>query len=704
MAQGTSLTWSNVTGGSSLSARANITGTTVTDINTFDFNVVDSGGRIASGWSISISTISASASRPLTVTATPTVTVNGNFAIQWRGRSSRTQGSRSNNFPASDSTSTTALVQRTFAVVATVTWGTLTGGTTLSAPITFSGAAVTGIQAGDFSVRTESGSIDREWSIAVSSSSASAGGSVTVTATPTMAKSGKFRFAIHGTSVMSGGSSTNNAPRFFTQSSVGSAAQVDFTPRMVASASWSGISGGTNLSGTLTFSGADVTHIEADDFDVVNSADMVDPGWSIVVSADHVSAGGTVTVTATPTVDKNGSFKIRLKSMTVRSDGSTTDNAPTDMVPFATAQSVNFSAPANATWSNILGGDRITGTINFSGASISDLAPINIAVLDASNQIDSDWTIEISSSSAVDGGTINVIATPSYNRRGNYKLRLLAMSFNSGTGTDNVPLADVDSPAASIIFPPVVPVVPSWSGTSGGVNLKGRISFNNSHLVNMTADNYEVRDSDGPVDNWFIAISATNTSGSRNYIDVVANPPKGVVSGEFMLVLKANVLHSSLGPVSNSIIISPSIMLGPVAPVVPTAPTEQYQGFTEYEENFDWFDRPSNPDSVHDWQVKGKNIPCLVIRNLGTGLTPISLFPTYAAFSVEGLVIVPRVPIDSTALRVGLIFIPSDDDYTLNQIYSIGDTAFRSNRVTAVSTTGNNQTQILTVGDLFASN
>ena len=100
-------------------------------------------------------------------------------------------------------------------------------------------------------------------------------------------------------------------------------------PSKVATAAWSSVSYTSGkLQGTLTFSVADVTNIEATDFEIVNASGTVQTGWTFDTPSSTATAGTGITIAATPPSGLNSSFKIRLKATSVRSDGSSRDNAP----------------------------------------------------------------------------------------------------------------------------------------------------------------------------------------------------------------------------------------------------------------------------------------------------------------------------------------------------------------------------------------
>lgn len=107
----------------------------------------------------------------------------------------------------------------------------------------------------------------------------------------------------------------------------------------VATARWDNVSGGSSLSGNIIFEGASVTGIGPEDFDVYQGSSR-QTGWRITVSTASVSDGQFSLINAQPPAMTNGSYSLRLKRLSVMSDGSTSDNAPASNVN-STAYPVN---------------------------------------------------------------------------------------------------------------------------------------------------------------------------------------------------------------------------------------------------------------------------------------------------------------------------------------------------------------------------
>ena len=196
-------------------------------------------------------------------------------------------GSRTNNSPLNPVYSNYGHIDTRPIIVAGARWTSITGGETLVGQIAFSDAIVLEITSGAFRVQNSVGIDQTDWSISVSSSFAAPNVLVTVTATPNGTKSGAFRLKINASSVKSGGSRTPNAPG---SNVVSGYATVYNIPTRIATATWKTVTGGEALKATLTFHEAIVTGIEATDFEILNSSDVVQEDaqgnstWEISVS------------------------------------------------------------------------------------------------------------------------------------------------------------------------------------------------------------------------------------------------------------------------------------------------------------------------------------------------------------------------------------------------------------------------------------
>ena len=402
------VTWSNISGGRSLSANLNFVSSSVSNIDSTDFEVLDSNNVVQTGWTITPSSNTALNGGFVTVVATPSAATNGNFRLRVRANTIRSEGSTLNNTPASDQTSAAALVNTQVFTIANAIWATVAGGTSLTATIRFNGASISGIDAADFQVLNDSNVVQSGWTILPGSASAIDGGSVLVIATPPAGTSGTFRLQLSSDSIRSGGSSSNNAP---SANIITSSVVVNNTiSAVVATAAWSNETGGKTISGRITFSGTSVIGIDASDFEVLNSSDVIQSGWILDITNSIVSSGGSITVTGTAPSDTNGSFKLRLKSLSVQSGGSSSNNAPANPVVGDAVTVNNIPVVANAAWSNISGGASLSGRITFSGASVIGIDSNDFEVLNASNQIQNGWAIISSGTGVLDGGFVTVNA------------------------------------------------------------------------------------------------------------------------------------------------------------------------------------------------------------------------------------------------------------------------------------------------------
>ena len=264
-------------------------------------------------------------------------------------------------------------------------------------------------------------------------------------------------------SVKSGGSQTFNAPA---SNVVSGYATVYNIPTRIATATWKTITGGTALKATLTFHEAIVAGIEASDFEILNSSDVVQSNWNISVSSsvafpESINRGDPdvvvntvtpITVDAIPPTNTNGSFKIRLKSLSVMSDGVSTNNAPTTATTSSETTVNNTVAPiALMAWSNIRAGTtpvRLTGRLTFTGASVTQVNSSDFSVVDINNA-GQNWRISTSVQPAdiiADGGHVNVTAIPPANTNGNFGLVISSQAVRSGgSSTNNAPLVNIIS-------------------------------------------------------------------------------------------------------------------------------------------------------------------------------------------------------------------------------------------------------------------
>ena len=209
---------------------------------------------------------------------------------------------------------------------------------------------------------------------------------------------------------------------------------IAYNTRVAATAAWSSVSYTSGkLTGTMTFTvpagaSSSITEISAADFVVVNSSGVEQSGWIFdAVTSPKVAGTGFSVSAAPPTAAVNASFRLRLKATSVRSDGSTTDNAPTANVD-SSAVSIDTRAAITAQWGTLPAGTQTSATITLDltfGQSI-----------DSAQLTNSDF--EVSNSGSVTGvsgsGTsYTITVTQPTNYNGPYTVSLKANSLPNGT-------------------------------------------------------------------------------------------------------------------------------------------------------------------------------------------------------------------------------------------------------------------------------
>lgn len=233
-------------------------------------------------------------------------------------------------------------------------------------------------------------------------------------------------------------------------------------PPGVATAAWSNAgycSTSNRIQATITFSGEKVEGLAAEDFEIITGTGGTTSGWVIslpgtIIEATEIAAGTGTLIEATAPAGQNSSFRLRLKRLSVMSDDSTTDNAPADNVETSDIQVDNrgfmpVHSVATARWTNVAGGQTLSGLLTFSGENMMGLATTDFDIYDDSdNEMTSSWTVTLPTGfngNPVTGTPIRVVATPPANTNGSFYLRLPSLSMSSGGGTDNAPGINVDT-------------------------------------------------------------------------------------------------------------------------------------------------------------------------------------------------------------------------------------------------------------------
>lgn len=538
--------WSNMLGGTILSGRLTFQNAAITNLDDTDIDVYEFGDR-QDDWIIHIFRSTLEQGQFGVIAATPPENTFGWFRFALKPLSVNSDGG-TNNAPVSQVLSAIAFVDNRPIIVARAEWRNVIGSTILSARIYFFDTTVRGISSSAFRVADSLGRTVN-WNIRVANSYASDGGFVIVWATPPANTRGAFRLLLLASSVRSGLSRTANAPASTVTSSY---VIVDNRPKVIATASWSNVRGGTTLRGQITFAGAAVGGIETSDFEVLDLHNRTVSGWSIYINRNIVFSGTPITVIASPPANTNQSFRLRLKSRSVMSGGSRTNNAPSSAVISSSATVRNVVQLASSTWTNIAGGTTLRGTMTFRLARVTEIDTTDFSVVNISNVVQRRWLIAIATNTFSNSVVVNVTATPPAGTNGSFKLQLNALSVRSETSNDT-PVQNVISPVGAPInnVPTYLIATASWSGESGGTAFTGELTFDGADVTNIGPADFEVYNTAGIRQyGWGILVEAASLSDGES-ITIAAAPPSNT-NGSFKVRLKRlSVRSGGLPPTEN---------------------------------------------------------------------------------------------------------------------------------------------------------
>ena len=190
--------------------------------------------------------------------------------------------------------------------------------------------------------------------------------------------------------------------------------------------------GGLVLQSQLSDDLNDIAGLEAADIEIIDdSDDTVQSGWTVRVSASSANPGVAINVDGIPpTGVTSGSFYFRLKRLSIRTLGSTTNNVPLQNVPSVprslSSLVVTWGTPAYCETSN-----RVTTTLSFgnrvTGLTVSDIEVRN----EANTMAVSGWSHTITGS----GNSYTITSTPPTDTIGDFKLRLKMNSVSVLTRT-----------------------------------------------------------------------------------------------------------------------------------------------------------------------------------------------------------------------------------------------------------------------------
>ena len=442
---------------------------------------------------------------------------------------------------------------------ATAVWGTPTYASgKLSAELTFYGSDITGISASDFNVLNDSNLSQTGWTFDTTPTTATDGTAITISATPPANTNGNFKFRLNITSVRAGGSTTDNVPDAAVLSAEVAVDNRAVVPPTVATAAWSGVSYTSGkLSGTLTFSGANVTGIAAGDFSVLNASDVAQSGWTFDTPSATATAGTGITIAATPPSNTNGNFKLRLNATSVRSDGSATDNAPASAVASGAVAVDNRPAVvASASWAAAsYTNGKLQAILSFNQA-VTGISTSDFEILNASDVAQTGWTFDATSSTANARQGRFIRATPPSNTNGSFKISLKATSVRGPRATsDNSPASATSTAAVAVDNrPPAVVATATWSDASFShalnAKLTAKLTFN-SAITGLTTSDIEIINASNQVQSGWVLDSVPSTVAANTGITVDALPPQHT-NGNFRFRLKANSVRGARATTDNS--------------------------------------------------------------------------------------------------------------------------------------------------------
>ena len=508
------------------------------------YNVVDSSGTVQTGWSISTRK-NPTDSFVIVGARPPSNIFFSQYGIRFNaGSASRTSPDLRfpSTYPASDITGTLAIVDTTGF---TVTWGTPTYDSStdkLSVTIQFN-EAVSDLSKNDFAIldgqlSPRSAPELTGWTFDdLSSSSLAANTNITISATPPQGTNDHFRFRLKLRS-LTRRSTANSAPPLRSSQSPNRTG-VDNRGAAIATVAWSGVTGGETLTATLTFSDANVTNFNHQDLEIINSSGTVQGAWTITESApNEIIADTNISVTATPPDETLGSFRIRIKPLSVHSSASVTPNAPVDDPSLTSTAAAIDSRNFTVTWETpsfcASSGTRgeITTTLNFN-YDVTGVEASDFSVRMINNQTVSltGWTHVVTGS----GSSYMVTTTPPAGTNGMFYITLDYNTVTSKTSND----FPTGSPVNNGILSSLInidnrlsgvggdQVRMFWINLTGGITISGRLFVTGLPISNVVADDFAVISILGTEATGFtISLDTTATTiNPGQYVTVTATPP-----------------------------------------------------------------------------------------------------------------------------------------------------------------------------------
>ena len=262
-------------------------------------------------------------------------------------------------------------------------------------------------------------------------------------------------------------------------------------------------------------------------------------GWDVRVADSILSNGGSTTVTATPPGNVRGSFKLRLKALTVRSGNVSTSNAPAANVDSPLVGSDNTGTLATISWISVNGGTTLVGTLQATNAAISGLSAGAFNVINNSGQIQSGWLFDVPTTSLASGGSMTITCTPPDGTNNEFALQLRRRSVRSGgSGSRIAPQTALNTNTVLVDNVSVGRARMSWIGTAGGTTLIGILRFSRSRVSGIAPEDFRVLSRNNiRQSNWTITVSHTSRNIGEQVI-VTATAPANT-NGWFRLQVRS---------------------------------------------------------------------------------------------------------------------------------------------------------------------
>ena len=399
-----------------------------------------------------------------------------------------------------------------------------------------------------------SDAVDDDWSITLSKTSVNANSFSAVTATPVTSKNGNFKLRLNAGSVKSDGSPRDNAPSVNVISDpITFSSQV--TIEVESFTALTGIQEGTHSLFILTLEeSVPVGQITKGDFDTPDNI-----GVSHVNVTEAATASGstdTFFIFVTNPTNSVGKYIITLKADSIDGTadyGQGPENPePSTEVSYDT-RTISWSTPVYNRTTRVL-----SANLTFSQA-VDGLHGSDIEVIDNSSPVVvQTWPISLlgGTVSAVANTDIPIAVTVPTNTNGTFAFRLKANSVQLGTTTEN------NAPELAVVSPylaidnrtSIVPAIATWSNMAGGTTLTGRITFDQTGIIDLSTTDFEVVDfRNNPTDPaWRISYRIFDLP-TTYYAELTARPPTGtIVQARYKLKLKMLSVRGTGQSVNNA--------------------------------------------------------------------------------------------------------------------------------------------------------